>query len=229
VKTVALALDEDEAGHEAAARLEERLTAEGFAVKCIFPPAGKDWNEYLVSGGSGAQLKALLEGAEVHRGTGAPDVSGDLIASRDGPRRLYSRGDLSYRLLRVRPAFLSNLRVNVRVQYGGSTYLDNVDLYSDRSRGAFAAALSHLFDREARRVERDLLAMVDHLEAERDREMAAAATLPEAAELSEEERKAGWISCAAPTSRKMEDPISVLIRVISVRLTASSRPATSTT
>ena len=42
VKTVTLALDNDDAGRKASESLKERLLAEGFVVKLITPPAGKD-------------------------------------------------------------------------------------------------------------------------------------------------------------------------------------------
>ena len=236
VKTVVLALDSDEAGRKAAEALKEKLLEEGFAVKVIFPPLGKDWNDGLQAGLKKDQVQALMEAAEGFQSK-APGVPLEML--REGPKVLFRIGEIRYRVLGVRPAFVANLRVNIRTEHEDSTFLDNVDLYSARSRGAFSAAIAHLFGLEARRIENDLLAIVDYLEAERDRALASGATAEPQA-LTTEERTLGLELLRSPelfdhitsdletlgyvgeelnkqllyiaaSSRKMADPISVLI------------------
>jgi DNA primase catalytic core len=237
VKTVAIGFDSDEAGRKGSESLAARLVAEGYGVKLIFPPKEKDWNEALVCGCRREELRELLLKAEPRRRSGEEEKG--LKAERHGPRYLFHRGGLSYRLLGVRAAFVSSLRVNIRVEKEGACFLDNVDLYSARSRFSFAAAAAQALSTEAPRVEKDLVCIVDHLEAERDRELRSAGPA-EGRELSGEERKAGMelledpklferiagdletlgyvgeelnkqLLYIAASSRKMKDPISVVI------------------
>jgi DNA primase len=87
VKTVVLAFDADEPGRSAAAKMGERLQAEGFSVKTIQPPSvpnlfperpeavAKDWNEYLCAGGDPQAVKEAIAKAEVHQLQEAPASS----------------------------------------------------------------------------------------------------------------------------------------------------------
>ena len=236
VRTVILALDSDEAGSKASEKLQNRLTGEGFSVKLITPPSGKDWNEALLSGASGDNIRTLIDQAPIT--AGKKDPSG-LKVKRQGLHYLADSDGISYRILGVKPLFVSSLRVNIKAEYEESTFLDNVDLYSARSRSSFSAFLSHLFGVEGMRVENDLLSIVDYLEEERDRELDRRSdTAPR--ELTEEQRALGLELLMSPdlfdritsdletlgyvgeelnkqllyiaaSSRKMEDPISVLI------------------
>lgn len=236
VKSVILALDSDEAGQRASEKLKDQLLSEGFSVKLITPPSGKDWNEALLSGASGEQIRDLIDQAPL---TSPEKVSPALQVKRQGPQYLFISGSIRYRLLGVRPLFVSSLRVNIRAEHEGSTFLDNVDLYSARSRNTFSTSLAHFFGMEGMRIENDLMAIVDHLEAERDKALAESVRA-EAKEMTEEERKLGMELLLSPdlfdrivgdldilgyvgeelnkqllylaaSSRKMEDPISVLI------------------
>jgi DNA primase len=237
VKTVAIGFDSDEAGRTASASLAERLIAEGFSVKILTPPTGKDWNEALLAGLTKETTQELLAAAEARKAK--LDGAAVFQVTRQGPRYIFESPTLRYRLLGVRPSFVSSLRVNVRAECGGLSFLDNVDLYSARSRALFSAAASASLSFEPSRVEKDLLFIVDHLEAERDRELLQA-NPSEQRELSDRERQAGMELLQSPelfdriasdlsalgyvgeelnkqllyiaaSSRKMADPISVVI------------------
>ena len=237
VKTVAIGFDNDEAGRKASEGLAERLVSEGFSVKLITPPTGKDWNEALLAGITREAVQELLSTATPRQ----PQLesAAAFTVQRQGPRYVFDSPTLRYRLLGVRSAFVSSLRVNIRAEYAGVSFLDNVDLYSARSRALFCAAASVALSLQAPRVEKDLLFIVDHLEVERDRELLQ--TNPsERRELSDEERRAGMELLQSPdlfdriasdlstlgyvgeelnkqllyiaaSSRKMRDPISVVI------------------
>ena len=128
--------------------------------------------------------------------------------------------------------------MNLRAEIQDRRYIDNVDLYSARSRAVFASNLSGLAGLDLSRVERDLETILDSLEAERDARLAAAEHEP--VTMSEENRtlgmaflkdpslvervladldKLGYVGeeenkllvYLAATSRRMDDPISVLI------------------
>ncbi len=236
VKTVVLALDADEAGRKASETLKEKLLVEGFAVKIIQPSDGKDWNELLVAGFKGRQIRELIEQAPLFQPAERPST---LHVKHQGPRYLFTLGQIRYRLLGVRPIFVSSLRVNIRAEYGTERFIDNADLYSARSRSSFSRSLSQLFEVETQRIENDLIAIVDYLEGERDRALAET-DRESPRELTEEERKLGMELLTAPdlferitsdmemlgyvgeelnkqllyiaaSSRKMADPISVLV------------------
>ncbi len=237
VTTVALGFDSDEVGRTASESLAERLVVEGFTVKLITPLTGKDWNEALLAGLTKEKVRELLARATVQE----PKIEGAAAfrVMRLGPRYLFESTSLRYRLLGVRPSFVSSLRVNVRAECAGLSFLDNVDLYSARSRALFSAAASAALCVEPSRVEKDLLFIVDQLEAERDRELMQANPC-EQHPLSDEQRKAGMellqsldlfdripsdlttlgyvgeelnkqLLYVAASSRKMADPISVVI------------------
>jgi DNA primase catalytic core len=237
VKTVAIGFDSDEAGRKASESLAERLVGEGFSVKLVEPPKGKDWNEALLSGITKEAVRELLSAATLQQQE--LEEAAPFTVQRQGPRYVFENSTVRYRLLGVRSAFVSSLRVNVRAESAGSSFLDNVDLYSARSRAVFSAAAAAALSLEPPRVEKDLLFIVDHLEAERDRELLQT-NLTERRELTEEERKAGMELLQSPnlfdriasdlsalgyvgeelnkqllyiaaSSRKMSDPISVVI------------------
>jgi DNA primase catalytic core len=238
VKTVVVGFDKDEAGKRASQELAAKLQAQGIGIKVAVPPKGKDWNEYLLSGGNTEELKALIEAAPLL--AAAMDAAADraLSVTREGERWIFHVSGVRYRISGVRELFSSSLRVNIRAESGGKKHIDNVDLYSARSRTAFAASLSALCSLEQTRVERDLVGILEHLEAERDRRLATTEASPQV--MSEEEREIGLAFLKDPTlldrvlsdldelgyvgeeenkllvylaatSRRMEDPLSVLI------------------
>ena len=140
----------------------------------------------------------------------------------------------------VRDLFVSNLRVNVKAQCEGESFYDNLDLYSARSRIAYSENLSHLFGLEAKRVEKDLVRILEYLEAQRDEKLNESMQGSAEVELSEGERELGMeflqsadmfekitadmevlgyvgeelnkqLLYIAASSRKLEDPLSILI------------------
>jgi DNA primase len=238
VKTVTIGFDADEAGKRGGQELAEKLQAQGIGVKVAVPPKGKDWNEYLLSGGNAEELKTLIAAAQVLPPSTDGAAERMITATREGERWVFNIAGVRYRLTGARELFSSSLRVNIRAECGGKKHIDNVDLYSARSRGAFAASLSGLCSLEQGKVERDLVGILEHLEAERDRRLSASETAPQA--MSEEDRELGLgflrdpalVECVlsdldelgyvgeeenkllvylAATSRRMDDPLSVMI------------------
>jgi len=86
--------------------------------------------------------------------------------------------------------------VNIRAQCGEETYYDRLDLYSARSRSGYSASLSALFGVESKRIERDLVVMLEHLEEERDKALFAGARKQQ--ELTDEEVKLGMEFLTSP-------------------------------
>ncbi|MBN1615824.1 MAG: toprim domain-containing protein, partial [Spirochaetales bacterium] len=181
VKEIIIAFDSDEPGKKGAEKLSSKLVDDGFRVRSISPeglsPATsdralneelKDWNDALLSGVTKDKIKKLIDEAPVFQQEKQEQL---FTVEKDGPKYQFLFADLSYRILGAKETFVSSLRVNVRVERNedNKRYLDNVDLYSTRSRGAFALSASVHFSLETSRIERDLLLIVDHLEEERDK------------------------------------------------------------
>lgn len=197
VKTVVIAFDADTAGRKGSGKLKEKLTGEGFSVKVIEPLGSKegdslkDWNESLQKGMSKEEIITLIHQSETHLLDA--EIQEDLCAKKEGQKYLFTIAGVSYRVLGVKEMFVSSLRVNIRAEKldeaDSSKYLDNVDLYSARSRSIFSTQLSHVLNLETVRIEKDLIRIVEYLEEERDKKLL---TNDEAIpELTEEEKQLG--------------------------------------
>ena len=232
-KEVVLAFDSDEAGREAAEKVGKTLFEKGIAVRTIFPPS-KDWNESLPKI-TKEQVLSLIESSILKPPEGDKRP---LVA--DG-KYLFHCSSLTYRIIGVKEGFVSSLKVNVRCQKpedDSVKFIDNVDLFSARSRTLFSVAVARRFGEESARIEKDLLDILDYLEKESERALSDTGTKKgsltpeeEAAGLSllsdsllfdrivkdtealgyvgEEENKI--LMYLAASSRLMADPVSVIV------------------
>ncbi len=166
VKLVTLALDNDEPGRSASEKHKATLLGEGFCVRTIFPPNEKDWNDFLKSGGKREEIRNLLSSSPVDFPESEP--VGFLVV-RDNSKYIVTTPQVTYRILGAKDSFSTSLKVNIRAERAGQRYIDNVDLFSARSRNSYAGALSRMFDLESARVGADLIRLLDHLEAEKAR------------------------------------------------------------
>jgi len=247
VKTVVLAMDNDCAGRSASIKLKEKLTGEGFAVKEIYPerlPNGagtKDWNEYLVKvsaedgiSSAGVELRKVIDRAEITE----REEEEKFILERDGLYYSAQSGNVKYRISGVKEMFAGSLRVAVKAETEGGSFVDSLELYSSRARGTFALNFSKIAGLEAKSVENDLIRILEGLEEERDRRILTPET--EEKELTEEEKELGLSLLKSPdifeeilsdmdslgyvgedvnkklmylaaSSRILDDPISVII------------------
>ena len=260
IAEVIIAFDADEAGRKGSLALRGKLASLGMKVLVVEPPHGgesspKDWNEWLVAGGTQEGFASIIADAReaatataTERPAEAPILPkpDTLEMTRESGRHVFARSDVRYRVAGVRETFAASLRVSIRAQRlateedgseTGRAYVDTVDLYSSRSRASFAQS-STTAGLDAVRVEKDLLAMLDLLEAERDERLKA--TEPGPKPLTDAEKEAGYSLLTAPdimerivgdlatvgyvgeevnkilmylaaTSRKMADPISVIV------------------
>jgi 5S rRNA maturation endonuclease (ribonuclease M5) len=206
----------------------------------------KDWNERLVSGGDSASLSYLkqtieeaIDTAEVFK---TEQESARFRAEKDHPGYLFTINDIAYRVTGAREIFISNLRVNIKAEdtETGLKYYDNLDLYSARSRSAYSVNIGRTLDIEPNRIEKDLIAILEYLEKERDRHLLRGPGIEKETELTPEERELGLSFLKSPemfaeiiqdidalgyvgedlnkqlmyiaaTSRKLDDPISVMM------------------
>ncbi len=200
VKTVILALDNDEAGTLGSEKLKESLINECFRVKVISPWQSKDWNEILIAGKLEKEdLKALIEQAAIFEAEKETEgLEASFKVSQEGFNTVFYISDMLYKVSGVKEAFVTSLRVNVRAERNaefpgasGERYFDNLDLYSARSRSSFSLQVSRLLSVEPKRVEKDICFIVDYFEAERDRRILQESKAEEKPVLTDEEREAG--------------------------------------
>jgi hypothetical protein len=162
-----------------------------------------------------------------------------LTHTKEGLFDVFSIGDLEYRLGGVKPLFVTSLRVTVRVHNGERSYYDGLDVYIARNRSAFAQAIQRNLGSEPARVERDLVRILEYLEKIRDASLIHK-NKDESEKMSASEKEAGMELLRDPllfervcedistlgyvgedlnkqllyvcaSSRKLDDPISVLI------------------
>ena len=212
----------------------------GYNVKEIYPPFKANWNDELKLGLTAEVIKKLIGEAELVKAV--KDDDSDTVGvkvHRDGGIYLFTMAEIIYKVTGVNEIFVTDLKVNIKAEYQERKFPDKVDLYSSRSRSSFGFNLSKEFNIEPKRVEKDLLTILDYLEAERDKRLSAGAK-DEVPELTEDERKLGlsFLKSAdlfgeitrdletlgyigedlnkqliylCASSRKLADPISVLI------------------
>ncbi|MGI9165081.1 MAG: CHC2 zinc finger domain-containing protein [Pyrinomonadaceae bacterium] len=172
VKRVVLLLDADEAGRAAAVDMAERLAAVNIAARSVELPT-KDAAEFIASGGSVDEIRALIASANAGSAGVPPAVSASartgslqLETSNDGSM-LFATDGREYRIRGLSPVGLERLRVNVRLTINGNFHLDTLDLYQARARALFAQGAAKLCGVGEQQVSADLLQMIEKLEAAR--------------------------------------------------------------
>lgn len=169
-------------------------------------------------------------------GSGDEDV---LKSEKDGLFTLFNISGTAYRIGGVKPLFVTSLRVNIRASNGSVSYYDSIDLYSSRGRSSFAQGVYRTWGAVPARIENDLVMILERLEKERDEALTNRHKC-EKKIMSEEERRLGMellqdknlfkritddlttlgyvgeelnkqLLYLCASSRKLDDPISVLI------------------
>ena len=190
VREVIIGFDNDEAGNKGAENLKQKLLAQGFKVKVITPPKGKDWNDYLLRGGTKQEIKALIEQAEAEEA--AEEEKAGLKAKALGPGVYeFKSQEITYRVVGVKQGFVDELKVMVKAEKGAEKFYDKVDLYLARSRNSYSSGLSSLFRVEVTRIEKDLIGIIQYLEEQRDKALEQGEQEKQEQELSPEEIKLG--------------------------------------
>ncbi len=188
-KRIALALDSDNAGRAATAKLAEKL-APDFDVRVI-ELIRKDLNEVLVLDGVDA-LRAALAEAEVR--IDSPTSPETEAAKEESPSLTIDKNEMQFtsgtRVYSVRGIETkrgASLRVGLKLAIGEKRVIDTVDLVSARSRNGFLsrAVEAQLGDRVE--IERDLLLLLEAIEKlQREKD---APPPPPKLEMSEQERR----------------------------------------
>ena len=225
-------------------------------MKIVSPFNGKDWNEALTTGAPDGKfdreelrttLKALIEQTAIFekeeelssfQGQGRKGHATSCYYFTYSEECIPGRVPITYRLTGVKEMFVNSLKVTVKAESCGDYFIDTVDFYLYRSRSNFAAHLANQFGMETKRIEKDLLDILEYLEKQKEKRLIE--DEPKEKELTEEERRIGLEFLQSPdmfeiivrdmetlgyvgedmnkkllylcaTSRKMDNPISVMI------------------
>jgi len=162
--------DSDPTGDDAADQLAHNLVGHGIEVRRVELDV-KDPNEFLMAGGT---REAFLEAVEKARTllvssssvTAATTSSVDSGSSGDGGLS-FTFGDRTYRVEGEPSRGSGALRVTLKVSREGKTFIDTVNLYSDRARAGLISKLNTVFRDQVKKnlIEEDLFSLIDELEA----------------------------------------------------------------
>jgi len=203
IKSVALMLDADDAGEHAAQVMEQGFSETGVAARSILLPV-KDASEFVASGGTGAELHALIKPANetIPEAESLPEIT--LERQLDGALRA-GCGGREYRIRGLSAVGLERMKINLRLSVNGSFHLDTIDLYQARARAQFAQTAAKLCRVDEKQVGADLLALIEPLEAERLKLKKTGSD--EAAPMTPQEREAALSFLRAPNlcERIVED------------------------
>ena len=182
---VAFALDSDDAGRAATAKLAREL-AQVRDVRVI-ELARKDLNDVLVHDGVDA-LKRTLAGERIDSPTSperpAAEEKNVLI---EGSELRYVSGARTYVVRGIESKRGASLRVGLKLSAGEARVIDAVDLYSARSRNGFLSRVVEAQLGDRIEVERDLMLLLDSIERHQAREHEPAP--PPALEMTSEQRE----------------------------------------
>lgn len=236
-REIILALDNDEAGRKASEKYAQHFLDSGYSVRYVFPQTAKDWNEVLQTSPLYKEdIQKLIDEAPLQ--SPEPVKPRQKVEITNG-KYFFTFAEITYRLIGVKEGFVSSLKVNIRAEKAEEKYIDNVDLFSARSRSSFSLTLGRLFSVEAARVEKDLVSILEWLEEERDRKLMGLDQGSEITLSAEEEASGlellrdpdlfdrieadlsalGYVGEAsnkrlmylAASSRKLQDPISIIV------------------
>jgi DNA primase catalytic core len=236
VREVYVMLDGDEAGRAAAEKVATRLRQERMRVVVVALPTDKDPADVVPEGGSRA-IEALLRASDPQV---AERPSMPFHSSRHGYARTPEgfRVTFAERVYELRgiTRSASHLRCAVRAARGARFHLDSLDLFAARARQQLAKASAELFGVAETVTSEDIVRLVEYAEQWQPGEATSAPTIT----ISDSEREEAMKVLGAPDllariqrdlgaigtigeddnrllaylaalSRKLEDPLSVLI------------------
>ncbi len=134
-------------------------------TRSVLLPA-KDASEFISQGADAKALRELLE--EPQDAPQAEESCARIALEKEADGSLRSVIESrEYRVRGLAAAGLDRLKVNLRIKVSGTFHLDTLDLYQARARAQFAGAAAKLCRVEERKIDADLLALIETLEAAR--------------------------------------------------------------
>jgi DNA primase len=237
VKQAVLMMDSDEAGRSVAVEIAARLQESSIEARSVELPA-KDPSEFIAQGGTPDDLRTIIAPAVIESSEEQGAARPEIETTADGATT-FSLDGREYRVRGLSPNGLDRLKVNVRLKVGAAFHLDTLDLYQARARIQFAESAARLCRTGEQQVSADLLQLIEHLEAAR-LSMRRAETSTDEAPMTADEREAALeylrspklcerivedfracglvgeratvlVSYLAAVSRKLEEPLCLLI------------------
>lgn len=244
-QSLVVCFDGDDAGRRGVEKIREQLKGKKIAIDIATLPEGEDINSFL-STHELSDFKAVLPCAA--HGIGAASVATNAVQSSSAPAQpertahglTWRNGTRAYEvkaIARQGTQLKATLKASKQGDKQRGFELHTLDLYSARSREAYAQTCAVLFEVEATLVKADLTQLVEHVEAWTP----AAAEAAPVVELSEQDRAAAMallrdpqlldhieadlttlgvageslnkqLCYLASISRKLDDPLSLLIQ-----------------
>jgi len=164
------------------------LLVDNFNVKQISPPLSDSWSIAISKGLDKSMTDSLISEAKSYPET---KETGNIKVKKEGSTYIFTLNDIVYRLIDVKEMFVTALKVNIKAEYGQEKFPDRIDFYSSRSRNTYSLTLAKAFNIEPKRIEKDLLSILDYLESERDKKLSESNNGLQPVVLTEEERKLG--------------------------------------
>ena len=170
VPRVFCAYDTDPAGDHAADQLAHDLAGHGIEVRRIELTA-KDPNEFLVCGGTKEAFLDLIAKAGPLRVAGdrggEPGKLGEPGEPAKSVRSSFTYGERTYQIEGEPVRSGGALKVTLKVSREDRSFIDTVNLYSDRARSGFIGKLDTTFRGQVSKkaLVEDLFALIDALEA----------------------------------------------------------------
>jgi DNA primase len=167
-----LCLDNDKAGEEATARLQNEILPS--LVKQIhvvkWPEGVKDANEFFASRSATdfekqclEPLKPAQQGEALTQGAGAQSVAEEITMMPDGFAARY--GQRRYELRAIEQQKAARLRATIKAVHAGRFHIDTVDFYISRSRRIFISEVARLFCETVEVIEADVNRLIGQVEA----------------------------------------------------------------
>jgi len=235
ITNAVLLFDGDKAGLEAVGRLKKKMTDFTLEIKTL--PDKHDPNSYLQEHGAEALKHFLaLNSSESSK---KPSEVAEPTAAQASPEGLtFTYGHRTYRVLGLEKG-ARKIKATIRVQHAGRLHVDTLDLYSSRSRRVLAQDLCRIFDETPETIEADITRLMQACESAPVHKEGQSNT-PSRPEISPAEKAeaekfgrspdlieriiADFETCGlvgeepnkllaylAATSRKTEEPLSVLV------------------
>jgi hypothetical protein len=238
VKEITLCFDADNAGREGAERVGARLKEKGLTVHTVQLPEGEDVNSFL-NRHAIADFHALLA-AVAPQALPAPSPASATLApiyQATAHGFTLKLGDRHYDIKAIaRSGTQLKATIKASGEKASGFELHTLDLYSQRSREAFARSCAGLFEAEETLIKNDLAQVLEHVESWQPQ-----GSQPKTIELSEADKAEalGFLKSAdlltliqhdlttlgvageelnkllcylACVSRKLDDPLSLLIQ-----------------
>ena len=168
VRKVVLAFDQDEPGEKAIKELTPELTALGIHVHRLHWPQGindaADYFQYsraLDFKGTPETFASLLAVAPRIGHTREKTARLSMVEKTDDTA-LFQNGSVAYR---VKGIDQSHLRIVIAAKTDTAHHIDHLDLYASRSRKMFSSACAERLGLDATKIEEDLLALLELVEA----------------------------------------------------------------